>query len=269
MSTPNLLLPEFPQLLLNNILNSFFYSLCNPIVQFAILLVISAAFKFFKKQKIAVSFFSLAIFWMFLISTTPFSQWMIYRLENRFSAFDPKTIQGDSSVYILVLGGGHTNAPDLPPGSQLSASAMMRLTEGIRLHRQIPGSKIVCSGYSASKRTSQAEMLANTAVDLGVNPADTVQSRSPENTAAEIRAYKNRFGNSVTLIIVTSAYHLPRAMALCEKNGLTAFPAPTDFYIKHDLLRSDFDFYPYALKILMLENALHEYAGLLKVKWTE
>lgn len=194
---------------------------------------------------------------------------MIFRLESKYSALQPELLPHDSVTHILVLGGGHVNAPDLPPGSQLSVSAMLRLTEGIRLHRKIPGSKIICSGYSASKRTTQAEMLANAAIDLGVSPTDTLQIRSPENTAAEILTYKNRFGNRATLIVVTSAHHMPRAITLCEKKGLKAFAAPTDFYIKNDAQHSNFDFNPYTVKILMLENALHEYAGLLKVKWTE
>lgn len=238
-------------------------------MQFGGLLLAATVFKYFKKQKISTLLLALAIFWMFLISSTPFSQWMIFGLENKYKVFQPELVQGDSVVHTLILGGGHVNAPDLPPGSQLSAPAMLRLAEGIRLYRQIPGSKIVCSGYSASKRTTQAEMLANTAIDLGVNAMDTLQNRSPKNTAAEIHAYKDRFGTSATLIVVTSAHHMNRAMLLCEKKGLKALAAPTDFYIKNDTLRSNFDFYPSVIKLLMLENALHEYGGLIKAKFTE
>jgi uncharacterized SAM-binding protein YcdF (DUF218 family) len=247
-------------------LNSFLYSLCNPVVQFGLLLFIALVFKFIKRQKQAKWFSTLAIFWILLISTTPFSQWTVHALEKQYGALSPAAIENDSIVYILVLGGGHTNAPDLPPGSQLSSSALARLAEAIRLHGQLNRSKIICSGRSASNRTTQAEMLASAAVDLGVALTDTLQLRSPQNTAEELIAYKKRFSNNKKLIIVTSAVHMPRVMFLCEKEGLTALPAPTDFFIKKDPQRSNFDFMPSALKILMLESALHEYAGIVKVK---
>lgn len=247
-------------------MNSFFHLLCNPIVIFGILLVTAVMLRLFKKERKSLFFLSLAIFWIVLVSTTPFPQWIIFELEKQYATIKTELLRGDSAVCILVLGGGHSIAPDLPAGSQLSSAAMVRLTEGIRIHRQLPGSKIICSGNSTSGRVSQAQMLAQAAIDLGVNSSDTLQSRSPRNTSEEIRAYRDRIGSKATLVIVTSAYHMPRVMLLCENEGLKAIPAPTDFYIKKDPLGSNFDFYPYTLKIQMAESAFHEYAGMVKAK---
>ncbi|MCX8492553.1 MAG: YdcF family protein [Cyclobacteriaceae bacterium] len=147
------------------------------------------------------------------------------------------------------------------------SSALSRLVEGIRIHKQMPGSRLICSGNSMSRRTTQAEMLANAAIGLGVSPNDTIQSRFPKNTLEEIHAYNMRFGNKYPAIIVTSSYHMPRVQLICEREGLKLIPAPTDYYLKtNPLKKGRFDFKPSATKIQMLQSALHEYAGMLKLK---
>ena len=54
---------------------------------------------------------------------------------------------------ILILGGGHTNDSRLPANNQLSTNALGRLAEGIRIHRELPGSKIITSAYYALQDT--------------------------------------------------------------------------------------------------------------------
>jgi uncharacterized SAM-binding protein YcdF (DUF218 family) len=206
---------------------------------------------------------------MFLISVTPFSQWMIFSLESKYKPLQAKQIESDSSVNILILGGGHAIAPDLPASGQLVSASLARLVEGIRIHKQIHGSRLICSGNSMSRRTTQAEMLANSAIELGVNANDTIQNRSPRNTSEEIHAYKERFGNRSPLIIVTSSYHMPRVQLLCEREGLILIPAPTDYYLKQDPLKSRFNFKPSVVKIHMFQSAIHEYVGMLKIRYFE
>ncbi len=203
---------------------------------------------------------------MFLISVTPFSQWIIFNLESKYKPLQIEQISTESSINILILGGGHAIAPDLPASGQLMSSALARLAEGIRIYNQIPESRLICSGNSMSRRTTQAEMLANAAIELGVSPNDTIQNRSPQNTSEEIQAYKERFGDRSPVIVVTSAYHMKRALMICESEGLRAIPAPTDYYIKKDPQKSSFNFGPSILKIQMLQSALHEYAGMAKIK---
>ena len=60
---------------------------------------------------------------------------------------------------------------------------------------------------------------------------------------------------------------MPRAMWICKREGLTAMPAPTDYYLKKDPQKGIFDFKPSALKIQMFQSTLHECAGVLKLKF--
>lgn len=201
-----------------------------------------------------------------LVSVTPLSQWIVYTLEKQYLPLNLERISHQDSVHILVLGGGHSIAPDLPSTEQLSSSATIRLVEGIRLYRQLPNAKIIGSGYSASGRKTHAQTLTEAAVALGVLPTDTLQNRTPANTEAEIADYLHRFSRKVPLILVTSAYHMPRAVMICQRYGLDVIPAPTDFFLKRDPKRGIFNFNPTAEKLLMFERAMHEYGGLVKLK---
>ncbi|MCB9352647.1 MAG: hypothetical protein H6573_34955 [Lewinellaceae bacterium] len=64
----------------------------------------------------------------------------------------------------------------------------------------VPDSQLVCSGYSSSGRTAQAEVLAQAAVLLGVSPADTLMVKTPAHTEAEAIDYAARFGAAHPLL---------------------------------------------------------------------
>lgn len=204
--------------------------------------------------------------WLFLISISPLSTWLTLQRESRF----PILLQVPDSIsapHILVLGGGHSISPTLPPNNQLSEPALARLCEGIRLYRQRPGSKLVCSGHSASGRTPQAEMLAQTAVVLGVSPQDTLLSPTPAHTEAEAYAYAARFGNRHPLILVTDAIHIPRALFWFRQAGLSPIPAPTNHYVKPDPLKSSYNFKPSVRKVIITDKLIHEWAGMVYARW--
>jgi uncharacterized SAM-binding protein YcdF (DUF218 family) len=56
--------------------------------------------------------------------------------------------------YVVVLGGGYTWNPEWAPSSNLINNSLPRLTEGIRLWQENPGSKMIFTG-AAAKRTRQ------------------------------------------------------------------------------------------------------------------
>lgn len=218
-----------------------------------------------RKPRLFRLFLGLAGAWLFVIGVSPIPQWLIHRLERTYPVVALPEISQDSSLHILVMGGGHTPAPDLPYMDQLSDPARARLNEAVRLHQLLPGSKIVCSGYSSTGRITQAEVLARAALELGVTPADTLMVRTPANSAEEARDYVRRFGKQHRLILVTSAFHMPRAVEIFRRKGLDPLPAPTDHYIKEDPRKSTYDFWPSSAKIYMMTLVIHEYGGQVKL----
>jgi uncharacterized SAM-binding protein YcdF (DUF218 family) len=245
---------------------SIIHTLINPLIIFWLALFLSGIFRIVNRIKIAKIFFLFSIAWFAIVSSSPIPQWLVFRMESTYTTFQPVDSLA-SPVFILVLGGGHSIAPDLTAADQLSGDALARLIEGIRLHRLIPGSKIVLSGSSISNRTTQAQMLGMAAIDLGVNSSDTLLSTRAFDTQAELANFKTRFGGVKNLILVTDALHMMRAIKYGRKEGLQPIPAPTNHLMKMDPLQSNFNFTPSTQKILFCQRLLHEYFGLIKFQW--
>jgi uncharacterized SAM-binding protein YcdF (DUF218 family) len=198
---------------------------------------------------------------------SPMPQYLISKLEDDFPGIDHDALDKKDSIDILVLGGGHSITPSLPATAQLTNTALARLVEAVRLSRFFPCSIIITSGYSASGRVTQAEMLHSAALELGV-PAERLEiSANPRNTREEVDEYvRNYKKQNRKLIVVTSACHMRRALLYFNEAGMSPVAAPTAFFIKDDALKSELDFLPSAGKIQMMNFALHEYLGILEYK---
>ncbi len=179
-----------------------------PLVVFWLVVVIGAVLFAFKKRKAGGRVLLGAGIWLMLISTPFLPGALVSGLEKGFKPLDTNTIIPlEKPVDIIVLGAGHSDDPNLPANNQLSLNALGRLCEGIRLHRMIPRSKLVCSGYGGKLKKSQARILANAAMVLGVDSTDLLLSDKPENTFQEAQEYKRLFGTVHQLIVVTDAMY--------------------------------------------------------------
>jgi len=122
--------------------------------------------------------------------------------------------------WVVVLGGGQNNHPQLPVTNQISPESLVRLTEAVRIYRAIPGSKIILSGDAIFNRVTEAETLSKTAVIMNINPRDLVLEDKSTDTEEEARYIQKIIGKD-PFILVTSAFHMPRSMALFQKQGLS------------------------------------------------
>ncbi len=134
---------------------------------------------------------------------------------------------------VIVLGGGHSDAPTLSRTNQLVLPSLSRLTEGLRLAHLLPGARLVTSGHNGDGRISHAQVVAEAAIALGF-PADRIDSlHTPRDTEDEAYAVKATFGAG-PVALVTSAWHLPRAAALFRQAGVEIVPVPADYLARPD-----------------------------------
>jgi uncharacterized SAM-binding protein YcdF (DUF218 family) len=182
---------------------------------------------------------------------------LLHPLEHRYPPLDVAHIgTGPPGVtFIGVLGGWADHDPDVPVTSHLSPGQMVRLMEGVRLHREIPGSKLILSGDNDS-----ALSMADMAKALGVNANDILPLTEPRDTEEESLQMAAIVGFQ-RFILVTSATHMPRAMGLFKKRGLHPIAAPTDYLAPRHTLESD-DFFPDGYKLFKSQTAFYEYLGL-------
>jgi len=173
------------------------------------------------------------------------------------------TIGTSTPYHILVLGGGHGFDDRLPANSLLSTTALGRLFEGIRLHKKITDSRLILSGYSSSGGTTQAELLRDAALFMGVKEENTFIQTEPGNTLEEAESYAEKFLGEYRVILVTSAVHMPRAVKLFNRVGIEVIPSPANFHLKGSH-RYVYIGWPSLENVEKLRMAVHEYAAILK-----
>lgn len=164
-----------------------------------------------------------------LASNRGFSELLISQLEDQYP---PQKIVRDIR-YVAILGGGHADNTELPWTTQLYESSRARLVEGVRIYRQNPRAVLLCFGPQGDRRHSHAEVLAGAARELGVSPLNIEIEAAVRDTHDEILSIKQRAGDE-SVALVTSAWHMPRAMGMARKAGLNAIAVPTDYLSPFD-----------------------------------
>lgn len=197
--------------------------------------------------------------WLLLLAYGVPFRLLAQRLENEYQPIvDASTV---SKVrWIVVLGGGHTSAADLPAASQASDATLHRVTEAVRLHRMIPGSRILFSGGATLDSVADARVNGAAALDMGVAPADISLSTQARTTAEEMTCIGQVVGTE-PFVMVTTAMHMPRAMMLAESHGLYALASPADFRARSARSRL-LQLFPMAGGPLLASAVFHEAVGL-------
>ena len=200
-----------------------------------------------------------ALVLLFALSYAPLADKLIDPLESRYPTLPTLPAK---TRYIVVLGSASSYDPSLSITSQLSPEAIVRLSEAIRLYRQHPKDvTLILSGYAGiGGNVSHARLLSHLASDLGIPNDKIVLLEKPANTEQEAKAVAPIVGNRPT-VLVTSAYHMPRAMQAFEAQGLHPLPAPT-----YKLAKPNQHHWWRILDIPALHRSMlawHEYLGLL------
>ncbi|NLS11297.1 envelope biogenesis factor ElyC [Vibrio sp. SM6] len=194
---------------------------------------------------------------LFLVSFHPVSSRLLLPIERQYTAFLPVEEKID---YVMVLGNSHIVDDELPPTSELSRAALMRLAEGIRILRIYPGAKLILSGYGGGTEISHARMMANVALALGVAKSDIVLLEDATDTWEEAR-HAAAFVREANLVLVTSASHMPRAMIDFNLAGLNPYPAPTNYLTQREISQPWSAYAPKAIYLEQTERFWHETLG--------
>lgn len=105
------------------------------------------------------------------------------------------------------------------------------------------------------------EVMMAHAERLGV-PAQAMRlTGKVVNTAAEARAVAGMLGQEASVLLVTSAFHMPRSQRLFEAAGLRVTAYPVDFKVNAGKRRGIIDFVPTAEAFRKTELALRELLG--------
>ncbi|MDZ7696518.1 MAG: hypothetical protein U5R49_06200 [Deltaproteobacteria bacterium] len=103
---------------------------------------------FTRKQRTGKVLVTVAVGLLGLLSYDQVSGLLAGPLEGKYPPImSTESVQGVK--WVVVLGGGSEVDPRLPPSTYLSDASLIRLLEGVSLHKGIPGSKLIVTGRSS------------------------------------------------------------------------------------------------------------------------
>jgi len=198
---------------------------------------------------------------LYLLSIRPISDALIKPLESSFPPLKASSI--NSANVIVVLTGGVADLSWRSISPQPSRTSLSRLVYGVTLYKQVPGTNIIISGGSGDpekQNISEADAMKDMAIALGVPAKDMLIERDSRNTIESVNALRGFVGKS--MVLVTSASHMKRAVAMFKKMGMNVVPAPTD-YMSEQKKVSLYSLIPTANHLLTSSTAFYEYISFI------
>ncbi len=216
---------------------------------------------------LAMTLLSLAA--LYLLGLGPISKMIADPLEDAYPILDPATAdfaEGEQ-VYIVVLGAGYARAPGYPISSRLGMDSSLRFIEGVRIYRALPGSKLVVTGGDHVEGEDQRLTAADGMVEMGqlmeIPEADILSERDSRDTKDHPIKIMPLVGEQRRIIVVTSAMHMRRSMALFKKQGYDPIAAPAGVLPSNSRWFDLSNLLPSAGNYQRIDAAVHEYLGLL------
>lgn len=175
----------------------------------------------FRRRWIAVC----GVVTLYAFSTPIVSSLMIQPLER---VYGPKNVAASPEADAIVVLSGSVVRGITAPGVQWGGSANRYFT-GFDLAMAGKAPLIVFSGAAAddSAGPSQGAILRQAAIAHGIAEERVILTGSVLTTEDEARAV-SQIPHVHSILLVTSAYHMPRAVLLFRARGLDVSPFPTD-----------------------------------------
>ncbi|MBX9889390.1 MAG: YdcF family protein [Flavobacteriaceae bacterium] len=164
-----------------------------------------------------------------ILSTSYVPNILVYSIEKKNTIINFQALDTNKRYHIYVLGAGASTNDGIPATTNLHPTTLARLVEGIRIYNYLQKSILITSAASSNILKSQAQITKEAAMILGVKSEKIMMLETPTSTYEEAIAFRERFGTSKNIILVTSALHMPRAVEIFTDQGLTVIPAPTDY----------------------------------------
>ncbi len=215
---------------------------------------------------LAVSTFLL----FFLLGNPLVASTLMGFLESQYPPFDHSTTKKFDAI--VVLAGGALSQGSLRPSTELTDSSTARTLCGANLYAQGFASQVLFSGGDATifgQGPIEAMEMKRLAVRLGVPEQAIVLEDRSRNTYEEAIETERILGEA-SILLVTSASHIPRALGLFHKQGMDVTPYPCGYTAKDrpgDLWDNDpFDLVPGAEALSKSTKAINEITGII-VYW--
>jgi uncharacterized SAM-binding protein YcdF (DUF218 family) len=244
-------------------LSKVFWFFIAPGNAFLLVLLLGLFLRATRFTKIGKGLVSIAVVFALLLTFVPIGSSMLRSLEDRFPVPDklPPHIDG-----IVVLGGIIDPLMSSLRGGLVIGGAIERVTVSAEIARNHPEARIVFTGGSGSITTPQikeADYVSGLYESLGIPQSRIVLEREARNTWENAKYTVELVSPKPdeVWVLVTSAFHMPRAVGTFRRVGWEVIPYPVDFYAgPPESFPSPMDF---SSGLSSLALAGHEWLGLI------
>ncbi|MBR3085716.1 MAG: YdcF family protein [Kiritimatiellae bacterium] len=199
-------------------INKIVDGVASPVGVCLMLVAASLAAGMLRRRQCAMAASALAFIWLWFWGTNGAVRIFAQPLDACETVAVADLPEADA---VLILGGGMTVNAHYGVAEMYSAAD--RVWQGARVYRAGKARRVVLTG--AGTLDSTVPLL----VDLGVPQAAISIYDTPRNTEEEAGRIKEEFGPGAKIILVTSAWHMRRALLLFRRAGLDVVPCAADY----------------------------------------
>ena len=187
--------------------------------------------QFKKRKRFAVALILTGMALILLLAMPKVARSLISDLQT-YPALDLNDVSfDDQTTAIVVLGGGrYPNAPEYQEQDQVSPATLERLRYAAVLKKELDLPMVLSGGRRNADATPEAVMMNKVMVDeYAVEPEYLeVHAANTREQAMQVEFLLSE--TSITqVVLITHAWHMPRAVEEFKVSGLDVVPAPMGF----------------------------------------
>ncbi len=200
---------------------------------------------------------------LWVASTPIFSDYLCLTLEGQYP---PLAVDATPSADVIVVLGGGVAGPTPPRLTLDLADAADRVLHAARLYRAGKAPVVLISGGTIpwlGSELPEAGAMQTLLQEWGVPSASILLESASRNTHenAVLSQQVLQARGLQRVLLVTSALHMPRALATFQAAGIDALPVATDYTVINRDWRTVIDFLPDADALSRTSDAIKEYIG--------
>ncbi len=194
-----------------------------------------------------------------IIMIFPIGAWLLAPLEDRFPPPDPMPAE---VAGIIVLGGSQEAKLTVERGRITVNDSVERQIEAVALMRRYPDAEIIFTGGLGVEGLTEAAVARAVFVQMGADIDRIRFEDSARNTFENAQATHDVIQPEAgsTWLLVTSAIHMPRSMAVFRAAGWPVVAYPVDYHTSTSWLGAQW--FSLSGHLGDLNQAIHEYVGL-------
>ena len=244
------------------VISKIFWLLASPSTSIFLVLLAGVCLLFLGREKLGKILIVGSTTLIFIISSLPVYEILLFPLENRFPIPEPLPKKVDG---IIVLGGAEIPKVTQLRGQISLTDSVERLTNFVSLARKYSDAKYVFAGGQGAIE-SQEYKSATTArlffEQMGLDTSriifDSQSRNTQENVENALQLVKPKKGEK--WVLITSAWHIPRSVGIFRKLNWQVIPYPVDFKTNGKFQMSIS--LPNLFNLYQFSNVVYEWIGL-------